>query len=174
MMHGKLWLSFSLSSMVVVALCAACERSEPASEDPLTEAQREQLNQARAEVATRGSNARADFGSPGATTPSQPAGTRPRAQGSAAGAVDKPNEEQMEQFAEAYVEVQKVNQRYAPQLKEAPDAEHAREIQQKATKATMNALAEVGLSPSDYSGIAETVQRDPALYQAFMKQLKEQ
>lgn len=92
-----------------------------------------------------------------AQTATQPAQEAPGA------AQDFP-QEKLRSFAVAFLEVDKINQEYAPQLQEAASAEEQQQIRQEAAVRMMDAVeATDGISTDEYTQILVAAQADPAL-----------
>lgn len=66
-------------------------------------------------------------------------------------------------FADAYVAVQTINQEYAEKLQNVEEAEKATEMQQEARDKMEGAVEEAGLSLSDYQEIAQAAGQDEEL-----------
>jgi predicted ATP-binding protein involved in virulence len=83
-------------------------------------------------------------------------------------------ERDVRKFAQAYSAIQVINTQYSPMITAAPTTEQARAVQQAANRATTMAILEAGLNQSRYSEIADAVQRDASLRQAFLDEVEAQ
>jgi len=70
-------------------------------------------------------------------------------------------EEDLQRFALAAIQVQQVNQTYAPQLQEAQSPEEQQQIREQANQAAAQAVQEVGLSIEQYNAISRVAVQNP-------------
>ena len=75
------------------------------------------------------------------------------------------SDEELEAFAEAYLEVEDVQQELEAELHAAQSNEEAQEIQQRAIAEIRDAVEETGMDFETYGLIAQRLQQDPALIQ---------
>lgn len=73
------------------------------------------------------------------------------------------SDQDVENFADAYVAVQTINQEYAEKLQNVEEAEKATAMQQEARDKMEGAVEEAGLSISDYQEIAQAAGQDEEL-----------
>lgn len=73
------------------------------------------------------------------------------------------SDQDVENFADAYVAVQTINQQYTEKLQNVEEAEKATEMQQEARDKMENAVEEAGLTISDYQKIAQAAGQDEEL-----------
>ena len=74
------------------------------------------------------------------------------------------SEEKLRSFAVAFLEVDKINQEYAPRLQGASSAEEQQQIRQEATGKMLEAVEGAdGISTDEYTQILTAAQADPEL-----------
>lgn len=71
--------------------------------------------------------------------------------------------EDVGRFAQAYLDVQTINQEYSERMQATDDQEQAAELQQKAQTEMQEAVTGAGLSIADYQRIAEQANQDEEL-----------
>ncbi|MCK8516926.1 DUF4168 domain-containing protein [Methylonatrum kenyense] len=72
-------------------------------------------------------------------------------------------QQELERFADAYVEVGEIHADYSQRLEQAEDPDQAQEVQQEANDRMIEAIQEQGLEVQDYSEIAAALERDPEM-----------
>lgn len=70
---------------------------------------------------------------------------------------------EVQQFTQAYVQVEQIGQELNDALSEVQDPEQAREIQQEGYEKMHAAVQETGLAPETYNGIASSINTDEEL-----------
>jgi hypothetical protein len=88
----------------------------------------------------------------GAQTSDQPATGAPMA---------KPDDSQLQSFAAATLEVERLNQEWADRIAAAENPEEQQALRNQALEQMASAVREEGLSVSEYNAIVEVVQADP-------------
>lgn len=73
------------------------------------------------------------------------------------------SDQDVENFADAYVAVQTINQQYTEKLQNVEEAEKATALQQEARDKMAGAVKEAGLTISDYQEIAQAAGQDEEL-----------
>ncbi len=73
------------------------------------------------------------------------------------------SEQQVSEFADAYVAVQTLSQEYRAKLQNAADAEQTQQIQQQAQAEMKGAITESGLELVEYRQIAQAANQDEEL-----------
>ncbi len=79
---------------------------------------------------------------------------------------------ELEQFAQAFVEVEEVRNEYGPRLSDAEDMEAATEIQQEANELMTSAIEDNGLTVETYNAIAQSTQADPELREQILEKVE--
>jgi hypothetical protein len=72
-------------------------------------------------------------------------------------------QEDVDNFVEAYISVQEINQDYTQRLQDVEDPEQATELQQEAQTKMQEAISDAGLSISEYQQIANQAGQDEEL-----------
>jgi len=80
---------------------------------------------------------------------------------------------EIETFADAAVEVRRVQEEFDVQVQGAQDAEEIEELQQQAQQDAQQAIEGNGLSVDDYNAIVQAANQDPQLY-AMIVEVMEQ
>lgn len=75
----------------------------------------------------------------------------------------QPSPQQLQRYARARKEVAAINDKYAAEMSTAADPQQADALRRRASAEMVDVMHEVGLSTSEYSDIAEMVQREPLL-----------
>src|SRR5262245_53921808 len=70
---------------------------------------------------------------------------------------------QLKSFARVYVQIEKIRDTYAPQLKQSQDAQKNVEIQKEAKSKIDDVLSKEGMTAESYSQTVQTVSADNAL-----------
>lgn len=70
---------------------------------------------------------------------------------------------QLKSFARVYVQIEKIRDTYAPQLKQSQDSQKNIEIQKEAKSKIDDALSKEGMTAESYSQIVQIVSADNAL-----------
>ncbi len=82
------------------------------------------------------------------------------------------SDSELEQFAQAFIEVEEVRNEYGPRLGEAEDMEAATEIQQEANEQMTSAIEDNGLTVETYNAIAQSTQADPELREQILEKVE--
>ncbi|RUO30954.1 hypothetical protein CWE12_06865 [Aliidiomarina sedimenti] len=72
-------------------------------------------------------------------------------------------DEQLEQFADALDEIERINDEFVAELEEAENQEEAQELQIAAQSEMVEAVENSGLSVEEYNAIAYRMQNDPEI-----------
>src|SRR5690625_8049712 len=75
------------------------------------------------------------------------------------------SQEEVDNFVEAYMSVQEINQDYTQQLQDVEDSDQATQLQQEAQGKMQDAISEAGLSIAEYQQIANQAGKDEQLRQ---------
>jgi len=75
------------------------------------------------------------------------------------------SQEEVDNFVEAYMSVQEINQDYTQQLQDVEDSDQATQLQQEAQGKMQDAISEAGLSIAEYQQIANQAGQDEQLRQ---------
>lgn len=75
-------------------------------------------------------------------------------------------------FADAVKDVQKIRQKYQPQMKNAKDKKEAQGIQMKAQKEMVAAIKDEGLTVKKYAAISKAIPNDPDLVKRIRAKLE--
>jgi hypothetical protein len=100
-----------------------------------------------------------------------PAAEPPPMQQQQAPSVDV-SDTQVQQFADAYLEVAELRETYTDQIVQAEDAERATELQQEANSKMIEAVESTGLTVAEYNSIAEAMDADPELRERIIEHLE--
>ncbi|MCC5878386.1 MAG: DUF4168 domain-containing protein [Idiomarina sp.] len=73
------------------------------------------------------------------------------------------SEEQLEQFADALDEIERINDEFVAELEQAESQEEAQELQIAAQSEMVEAVENSGLSVEEYNAIAYRMQNDPEI-----------
>lgn len=73
------------------------------------------------------------------------------------------SQDDVDNFVEAYMSVQEINQDYTQRLQDVDDPEQATELQQEAQGKMQDAISEAGLSIAEYQQIANQAGQDDQL-----------
>ncbi|MFV8834494.1 DUF4168 domain-containing protein [Aquisalimonas sp.] len=73
------------------------------------------------------------------------------------------DDETLERFADAYVEVGEIHREYSERLQGAEQTEDAQQLQQEANDEMVEAIQESGLEVQEYSAVAAALERDPEM-----------
>ncbi|MDQ2076592.1 DUF4168 domain-containing protein [Marinimicrobium sp. ABcell2] len=73
------------------------------------------------------------------------------------------SDEDVNNFVDAYISVQEINQEYTQRLQDVDDPEQATELQQEAQNKMQEAISDAGLSISEYQQIANQAGQDEQL-----------
>lgn len=158
------------AALVVVVGAIACDRKGSTDEARIAEQSAEPAQPSMEQVPTGDRNVRERQVQEAPS--SGIAGNPPRGAAPGAGAqappANGPSDERLKKFAEAHRKVMAVNEKYTSRLSSAKDTDKAHAIQKEASEAINSAVADSGLTVSEYSRIAEMIQRDTALQQKFL------
>ncbi|NEZ03838.1 DUF4168 domain-containing protein [Wenzhouxiangella sp. XN201] len=83
------------------------------------------------------------------------------------------SDQQLEQFAEAQVEIASIQQDFSARLQEVDDPEKANELQLEANEEMTAAVEEAGLDVESFNQIAMSIQNDPELQQKLTEMLQQ-
>lgn len=83
------------------------------------------------------------------------------------------SDQQLEQFAEAQVEISNIQQEFSGRLQGVEDPEEAHELQLEANEQMTSAVEEAGLDVESFNQIAMAIQNDPELQQKLTELLEE-
>lgn len=84
------------------------------------------------------------------------------------------SEEQIEAFAQAYVQLSQVREEYTARVQAAENQEQARELQQEANDAMTAAIEEAGLSVEEYQQVALAINANAELRERVTEMLSEE
>ncbi|NIP59043.1 MAG: DUF4168 domain-containing protein [Gemmatimonadetes bacterium] len=82
-------------------------------------------------------------------------------------------DQELQTFAEAYVQIAQVRSQMRSQVSQAGSQEERSEIQQKANQQMGSILQDHGLSPQRYREITQTLNQDPAQRSQFQQLVQE-
>lgn len=80
---------------------------------------------------------------------------------------------QIETFADAAIEVRRVEQDFHAQVQSAADAQEIERLQQQAQQDAREAIENHGLSVDEYSAIAQAANQDPRLYAMIVETMQQ-
>lgn len=83
------------------------------------------------------------------------------------------SDEQLEQFADAQVEIASIQQDFSARLQEVDDPEKAHDLQLEANEEMTAAVEEAGLDVESFNQIAMSIQNDPDLQQKLTEMLEQ-
>ncbi|MDN3516187.1 DUF4168 domain-containing protein [Aquisalimonas lutea] len=83
------------------------------------------------------------------------------------------DDETLEQFADAYVEVGEVHREYSERLQDTEATEDAQQLQQEANDKMVAAIEANGLEVQEYSAVAAALERDPELREEVVGMIEE-
>lgn len=83
------------------------------------------------------------------------------------------DDETLEQFADAYVEVGEVHREYSERLQDTEATEDAQELQQEANDKMVEAIEANNLEVQEYSAVAAALERDPELREEVVGMIEE-
>ncbi|WP_435101667.1 DUF4168 domain-containing protein [Arhodomonas sp. AD133] len=69
----------------------------------------------------------------------------------------------LEQFSEAFGQIQDIRSDYSEKLRDVQDEEKAREMQQAANDEMISAVEDSGLSVDEYNAISQQLRKDPEM-----------
>ncbi|TVQ41936.1 MAG: DUF4168 domain-containing protein [Wenzhouxiangella sp.] len=84
------------------------------------------------------------------------------------------NDQQLQQFAQAQVQISEIQQDFSARLQEVDDAERAHELQVQANEEMTEAVEEAGLDVQSFNEIAMAIQNDPELQQRLTAMLHDE
>lgn len=165
-------LALTVAGVLSLALAAACNKdseSPATGDDPNVTAPPPQQEPAATDVP--------DQATPPAEQPATggTAGAAPAAGGDPAGAAAAANvdDQQLEQFATAYREVEDVQQDFEKQLQGVSSQEEAQEVQQKAVDVMRTRIESTGMPFEEYARLAQQIQTDPRLQDRLEEKLED-
>ncbi|MGM0678122.1 MAG: DUF4168 domain-containing protein [Pseudomonadota bacterium] len=97
----------------------------------------------------------------------------PEQQGAMPGADVDLSEGTIDDFVDAFVEVQKVNEDFAQRLEDATDAEEAQALHQEAQEEMVQAVEDTGMNAEEYNEVAMALQNDPELLDQVVQMAEE-
>lgn len=103
--------------------------------------------------------------------PQQPAQQAPGGQPQTQAPAMDVSEDQVEDFVDAYMAVQGINQEYTQKLQNVEDPDKATEMQQEAQTKMQEAVSDTGLSISEYQQIAQAAGQDEELRNQIEEEL---
>lgn len=84
------------------------------------------------------------------------------------------SEQELQQFAEAQVQISEIQQDFAGRLQNVEDPEKAHELQIQANEEMTDAVEGAGLDVESFNNIAMAIQNDPELQQRLTTMLQNQ
>lgn len=84
------------------------------------------------------------------------------------------SEQQLQQFAEAQIQISEIQQEFAGRLQNVEDPEKAHELQIQANEEMTDAVEGAGLDVDSFNEIAMAIQNDPELQQRLTTMLQDQ
>ncbi len=84
------------------------------------------------------------------------------------------SEQQLQQFADAQVQISEIQQDFAGRLQNVEDPEKAHELQIEANEKMTDAVEDAGLNVQSFNEIAMAIQNDPELQQRLTTMLQNQ
>lgn len=84
------------------------------------------------------------------------------------------SDQQLQQFADAQMEIAGIQQDFSGRLQEVEDPEKAQELQRQANEEMTTAVEDAGLDVESFNQIAMAIQNDPELQQQLTQMLQEQ
>lgn len=81
-------------------------------------------------------------------------------------------DQQLETFAVAALEVQKINQTYQPKISQAESPEDQKVLYEQATQEMTQAIRDSGMSVEQYNQLTTVVQADPELSQRLQSHIE--
>ena len=84
------------------------------------------------------------------------------------------SEQQLQQFADAQVQISAIQQDFAGRLQNVEDPEKAHELQIEANEKMTDAVEDAGLDVDSFNEIAMAIQNDPELQQRLTTMLQDQ
>lgn len=82
------------------------------------------------------------------------------------------NEEQLEAFADAALDVQRVQQEFSAELQQVDDPERIEELQMQAHEQAAQAVEDKGLTIEEYNTILQAANADPELYSTIVAMME--
>lgn len=82
------------------------------------------------------------------------------------------NDQQLQQFANAQIEISEIQQDFSSRLQEIEDPEKAHELQMEANEEMTAAVEDAGLDVQSFNQIAMAIQNDPELQQRLTDMLQ--
>ena len=83
------------------------------------------------------------------------------------------DDQTLEQFADAYVEVGEIHREYSEQLQGADQTEDAQQLQQEANDEMVDAIQNSGLEVQEYSAVAAALERDPEMREEVVEMIEQ-
>lgn len=80
---------------------------------------------------------------------------------------------QIENFADAALDVRQVEQDFNAELQDVQDAEEMERLQQEAQQQAQQAIEDNGLSVDEYNAIAQAAYQDPQLYAMIVEAMEQ-
>jgi len=82
------------------------------------------------------------------------------------------SDQQLEQFADAQMEISTIQQDFSSRLQNVEEPEKARDLQREANEEMTTAVEEAGLDVESFNQIAMAIQNDPELQQKLTEMLQ--
>ena len=82
------------------------------------------------------------------------------------------SDQQLEQFADAQMEIATIQQDFSSRLQNVEEPEKARDLQREANEEMTTAVEEAGLDVESFNQIAMAIQNDPELQQKLTEMLQ--
>ena len=83
------------------------------------------------------------------------------------------SQSEIETFADAAIEVQRVQQEFDSQVQAAQNAEEIEQLQQQAQQDARQAIENHGLSVDEYTAILQAANQDPQLYAMIVETMEQ-
>lgn len=84
------------------------------------------------------------------------------------------SDQQLEQFADAQIEIAGIQQDFSSRLQQVEDPEKAQELQRQANEEMTTAVEDAGLDVESFNQIAMAIQNSPELQQQLTEMLQQQ
>ena len=83
------------------------------------------------------------------------------------------DDETLERFADAYVEVGEIHRTYSDELQDAEATEEAQDLQQRANNEMVEAIQGTGMEVQEYSAVAAALERDPDMREEVVQMIEQ-
>lgn len=84
------------------------------------------------------------------------------------------SDQQLQQFADAQMEIAGIQQEFSSRLQNVEDPKKAQDLQRQANEEMTTAVEEAGLDVESFNQIAMSIQSDPELQQELTRMLQQQ